>query len=620
MVIISKLLDKELGLQMDRNREHKTEPIGEDYIALDDSTYTLKYDGQSIALRPKTFKVLKVFLSNPNKVLTKDSIIQDVWPSTVISDDCLTQCIVEIRKVLKDDGHSIIKTFPKRGYSFNPGQLKYPATDQNKRFRLAVLSVSLVVSIVFAIMVWLYGPERKTKPVPPLVQNSIAVLPFKSQADSEVDYSNFEFISDGIVSLVSEHTQLQVISSNAASEYYEKLDGDQLILADELKASHIVTGVFNKGSGGDIRLTVQLIETDGFQVVLTKSFHDALETADLLPFYIAHLLVEHFKTEHFVTKEVAINQTAIELYKVGEYYLDKRGDDNILTAEQKYSEALKIEPNYADALAGLSSVYFLRGLSGEDVDDELLTKSKDFAEQALDIDPYHPVANIRFADSLYHLNDIGLEFQRNSFEKVMVYAPDHPLILGRLAGSYLIQGETVKALSIMKKLVELRPESLVFRNNLAHTYYYSGKYEEAIEEFYKIADESDIFRQEVMIEIAKILLIQGKEEEVKEMLVSMEPSVFKSFLEKFFSEDKVASIDLDDCQVRLAMAICLALAEIYVAYDQQHEFNKVLAILKQKVNLGRSYSGYIYLLVSLKNSPVLRQNPAVKGILSELQA
>jgi DNA-binding winged helix-turn-helix (wHTH) protein len=77
----------------------------------------LSAEGQEIALRPKAFRLLRLLVENPGRLLNRDTIMQAVWSDVIISDDGITQCVRDIRRALADDAQRIVKTVPRRGYN-----------------------------------------------------------------------------------------------------------------------------------------------------------------------------------------------------------------------------------------------------------------------------------------------------------------------------------------------------------------------------------------------------------------------------------------------------------------------------------------------------------------------
>jgi DNA-binding winged helix-turn-helix (wHTH) protein/predicted ATPase len=73
-----------------------------------------------IALRPKTFAVLRYLVEHPNQLVTKDTLLDTVWAETVVGDTVLKSCIRELREVLGDDAQTprFIATVHRRGYRF----------------------------------------------------------------------------------------------------------------------------------------------------------------------------------------------------------------------------------------------------------------------------------------------------------------------------------------------------------------------------------------------------------------------------------------------------------------------------------------------------------------------
>ena len=72
--------------------------------------------GELVFLRPRSFAVLRVLAENVGSLVTKDEIIAKVWDDAAVTEDSLTQCITEIRKVIGDDERRVLRTVPRRGY------------------------------------------------------------------------------------------------------------------------------------------------------------------------------------------------------------------------------------------------------------------------------------------------------------------------------------------------------------------------------------------------------------------------------------------------------------------------------------------------------------------------
>lgn len=73
-------------------------------------------DGQAIKIRPKTFDMLRLFAENAGRVLSKQELMETVWPGVHVGEDSVFQCIREIRTALGDDQRHLIKNISGRGY------------------------------------------------------------------------------------------------------------------------------------------------------------------------------------------------------------------------------------------------------------------------------------------------------------------------------------------------------------------------------------------------------------------------------------------------------------------------------------------------------------------------
>jgi DNA-binding winged helix-turn-helix (wHTH) protein len=87
-----------------------------DRFALDRGRCSVFVDGCEVTLRPKTFDVLAYLTSHHGRVVTKQELLDAVWPDLTVSEDSLVQCISELRRTLGDGDRSLIKTVSRRGY------------------------------------------------------------------------------------------------------------------------------------------------------------------------------------------------------------------------------------------------------------------------------------------------------------------------------------------------------------------------------------------------------------------------------------------------------------------------------------------------------------------------
>jgi DNA-binding winged helix-turn-helix (wHTH) protein/Tol biopolymer transport system component len=76
--------------------------------------------GEAIQIEPKAFRVLLIFLRNPQKLLTKEELLNAVWGDTAVTENSLTRAIALLRRSLDDDSRTprYIETVSSVGYRF----------------------------------------------------------------------------------------------------------------------------------------------------------------------------------------------------------------------------------------------------------------------------------------------------------------------------------------------------------------------------------------------------------------------------------------------------------------------------------------------------------------------
>jgi Tol biopolymer transport system component/DNA-binding winged helix-turn-helix (wHTH) protein len=121
-------------------------------------------DDRTVQIRPKVMDLLVYLAGSPGAVLSKDTLLNDVWGTDAISESALTRTITELRNAVGDDATQprFLETIPKRGYRLiapvRPAML--PETVQHRRRRTPVLVMSGVgvIAVGSLALVWFKTP------------------------------------------------------------------------------------------------------------------------------------------------------------------------------------------------------------------------------------------------------------------------------------------------------------------------------------------------------------------------------------------------------------------------------------------------------------------------------
>ena len=84
-------------------------------------------DDRPVPLRRQALEVLLTLADQAGHVVDKKALMQRVWPEVVVGDDSLTQAVVEIRRVLGDRQHELLRTVARRGFVLMPTEPAPPA-------------------------------------------------------------------------------------------------------------------------------------------------------------------------------------------------------------------------------------------------------------------------------------------------------------------------------------------------------------------------------------------------------------------------------------------------------------------------------------------------------------
>jgi len=85
-----------------------------------DQQQTLTSENNSQQLEPMMVELLSYFCQNPDQIISKDQLIEQVWLGRIVSDNAVSKLITKLRKAFNDDARKpqFIATFPKKGYKF----------------------------------------------------------------------------------------------------------------------------------------------------------------------------------------------------------------------------------------------------------------------------------------------------------------------------------------------------------------------------------------------------------------------------------------------------------------------------------------------------------------------
>lgn len=496
-------------------------------------------DGE-IPLRPKSYQVLLYLVTHHGRLVGRNELLNAVWCRTAITDDSLTQCLVEIRRALGDESRKMVRTVPRRGYLFDvplapelrgggepesrdaapPGAVaRPPYLRPTAAAAVAVLAVALA---------WLglgrEGTPPPPEPVPasPPATNGIAVLPFVDMSATQDQRYLGEGIAEEILNVLAQSTELKVIASTSSFAFRDR-PLDIRTIAGQLGVSYVLEGSVRR-SGNRVRVIAQLIDARDGTHLWSKEFDRTFDEIFDVQGEIAERVGRALQT--FVPgappRPAIENLKAYEHYLRGRFAFHRRGDGDLDLAREHFETAVELEPGFADAWAALAGAYTVQFESRNPAEEPRFEAARAAAQRALALDPASVEGHLRTASLLFMAGDeAGV---RRHWDIAETLDPDNPLLLGFSAGMALRYGDNAGAVEFQQRAVQRDPMSLINRFNLAHMLLADGRADEARAQALAIRELAPE-RHEVDLFLVSALILEQRFEEAAGMFDSLPEDV-----------------------------------------------------------------------------------------------
>jgi TolB-like protein/DNA-binding winged helix-turn-helix (wHTH) protein/Flp pilus assembly protein TadD len=480
---------------------------------LDPGNYSLVRDSLSVPISRKRFHVLLYLIEQRHRVVTRQELVERFWDGHEVYEENLTKCISEVRKALDDQQkpHRFIETVPAIGYRYIGPLEERPATPEfsgveseavvplpileeqapppvppvskmRTRAAVAVLVAATAVLAATAAILYTRIPLRAAADNPAAI-HSLAILPFKPISEQHRDEFLELGMADALITKLSNIRQVAVASTGSVRKYID-LTQDPIAAGKELRVESVLEGSIQR-LHDRIRVTARLLKvSDGsclWAETFDEEFADIFTLQDAISEKVAGLLVVHLTTSERerITRRYTENREAWELYQKGRYFWNKRTEDGLKKSIGFFEEAIRQDPNYALAYAGLADSYLVQFtfLPPKDV----YPKAKHAAFKALQIDDAlaEPHAALAFATMIF---DWDWKQSEREFQRTFELNPNDGLARQRYAVSLAAVGRMNEAISEAKRAQDAEPLSLSLIANTCWVSFLARDYGEAIEQ------------------------------------------------------------------------------------------------------------------------------------------
>jgi adenylate cyclase len=490
-----------------------------DQYVLDLDRGCLLREGKEISLRPKTFAVLRHFVENSNRLISKDELFAAVWPNLAVSDDALVQSIGELRRALVGDGPRVIKTIPRRGYRFesdvsavvsseepsaNDASISAASSDTTpspipaRRARLGLPILFVLAVLLAAGALWngagtrwkfLNEPghaDRSVTKSPEIASKpTIAILPFVNQSDDPAREYFTDGLTQDIISALGRFSELTVMSWNAVSRYKGKPASPGEI-ARSLTVRYQVEGSVRR-SGNRVRVNAQLVDANG-QVLWSASFDEALADLfalqDKITIQIAGALairVSQAEQRRVFAKPTENIEAYDDVLRARPALLRPTRANNA-EARVLLRRAIALDPKYAAAYAALAETYHAAVSMGwAESPDLFLGRAEEMANKALSLDDSNVQAHVILGR--IHIFYHRYEQAKAEIDRAIAINPNDAHGLAGRGNILMWSGQTDAAIETLELAQRIDPElNPSDRFALSLAYYLKGRYDAAVEQ------------------------------------------------------------------------------------------------------------------------------------------
>ena len=494
-----------------------------DDFEVDADNFALRRAGAARHVEPLVFDLILFFSRNPDRMISREELQNNVWDGRIVSDATISSCIKSARQAFGESGSSqqgYIQTVRGRGFRFLADVVQVGAA-ANETNPTAEIDIGLLATAATAV-----SPTERSRPSEKPV---LAVLPFV-----ELSREPEDFFSDGVVeeitAALSRNGDFHVIARQSTFAIRDQ-NLDARAVAERLGAGYLLDGSIHR-IGERVRIGVQLVDGSNAKTVSSSRFEDHIDDLFCLQDRIAEK----------VAGELSPNLRSAEISRARTRAPAERSAyDLVLTAYPHFwahrregnsraiellDAALAKDPDYALALAlkGWALAQHTAYIWSDDpksdrenavkaaeqaamlVDDNTAAtqvaigatltlatseqiRAKRFIDRALKIDPNNAWGWMRSGWIEIHLGNYA-EALRN-FDDAQRLSPLDPFRFNMLFGravAHELQGDLDQAIALVEEGLQTGPGVKWAYRLLARFYRKRGQSEEAARTLQKLCD------------------------------------------------------------------------------------------------------------------------------------
>jgi len=474
---------------------------------LDPDEKVLRREGQAVALPPKDLEMLLVLVEQAGHIVTKEELLQKVWPGVFIEEGNLARHVFSLRQVLGDapDGRKYIETVPKRGYRFvgliqeqdeaiEPQPASVVVSDQPQKQSLVPPGRSRWIGAVAAALIIaavVIGTGLRMAKKAPLQRVMLAVLPFANLSGD----ANQDYFADGLTEeMIAQLGQLQPtrlgVIARTSIVRYKNTKENIAEIGKDLGVGYVLEGSVRRADGR-VRITAQLIQAGAQTHVWAETYErpltDVLNVQREIAQRVTYSLSSELLPARALPPEPAhVNLESYDKYLLGLHELGLGTRESIFKAIQYFQEGMAQDPDNARLYAALAQAYD-SATTYFSSPAEVMPRAKEAAQRAVELDPNLASAHVKLGYvRLFY--DWDWPAAEKEYRRALEINPSLPDAQLGYADYLATLGHFDEALSRVQQAYLYDPLAIESRKEALWIYYFSGRMPETIDQCKKATE------------------------------------------------------------------------------------------------------------------------------------
>lgn len=416
-----------------------------DEFELDLARAELRRAGEPCSVEPQVFALIVLLVEHRDRLVTRDEILDEIWGSRVVTDSALTSRIKSARKALGDSGKA----------------QRYIRTVHGKGLRFVADVQARAGTTAKALATTPQGSGETTDLPTPSVDSrpSIAVLPFRTLGGEDL-----HLIADGLPhELITSLARLRWLFVVARGSSF-RLRGDDIEprrVGETLGVRYCLSGTVEINRER-LSVTTELADTKSGDVVWAERYNGTLDAVHDMREQICASVLGHLEIQipqHEATLARLIvpeDLDAWSAYHLALRHLYSFQPSDTAIAAQMFDRALKLDPGFARAHAGMSYVHFQTAFldRGGNFKDKV-ELARRCAQQGVDLDPLDPFVNFTMGRTFWL--DADLDRAYGWLERATSLCPNYAQGLYAKAWTESMTGAALEARGNLDLSMRLSP-------------------------------------------------------------------------------------------------------------------------------------------------------------------